>query len=93
MARSRKKIGEILVGWGVVSQDQVDKAMAVAKAGGKRLGEVLVEQGACKEDQVAKALANQFGMEYVDLGAPGIADKINLKLIPDDLVKKHLSRS
>ncbi len=90
MARSRKKIGEILVGWGVVSQDQVEKAMAVAKAGGKRLGEVLIEQGACKEDQVAKALANQFGMEYVDLGSPGIADKINLKLIPDDLVKKHL---
>lgn len=90
MARSRKKIGEILVGWGVVTQDQIDKGMQKAKADGKRLGEALVEMGACKEDQVAKALANQFGMEFVDLGAPGIADKLDLKLIPDDLIKKHL---
>jgi type IV pilus assembly protein PilB len=61
----------------------------MAKAGGKRLGEVVVEAGFAKEDQVAKALANQFGMEYVDLAAAGVADKIDLKLIPDDLVKKH----
>lgn len=90
MARSRKKIGEILVGWGVVTQDQVDKAMQKAKADGTRVGEALVQMGVCKEDQIAKALANQFGMEFVDLGAPGVADKIDMKLIPDDLIKKHL---
>lgn len=89
MARSRKKLGEILVGWGIVTADQVEKAAAIAKSSGKRLGEVVVESGFAKEDQVAKALANQFGMEYVDLSQGGIADKIDLKLIPDDLVKKH----
>ncbi|MDX2130922.1 MAG: ATPase, T2SS/T4P/T4SS family [Planctomycetota bacterium] len=89
MARSRKRLGEILVGWGVVTQEQADKAAAVAKGAGKRMGEALVDMGAAKEDQVAKALANQFGMEYVDLAANGVADRIDLKLIPDDLVKKH----
>ncbi|CAG0987034.1 Type II secretion system protein E [Phycisphaerales bacterium] len=90
MARSRKRLGEILVGWGALNQEQADKAATMAKGAGKRMGEVLVEQGFTKEDQVAKALANQFGMEYVDLSVNGVAEKIDLKLVPDDLVKKHL---
>ncbi|MBK7405159.1 MAG: Flp pilus assembly complex ATPase component TadA [Phycisphaerales bacterium] len=90
MARSRKKLGEILVGWGVVTADQVSKAADLAKSSGKRLGEVMVEQGYASEGQVAKALANQFGMEYVDLAASGMSSKIDMKLIPEDLVRKHL---
>ena len=90
MARSRKKLGEILIGWGVITPEQAVKAANVAKGSGKRLGEALVETGFAKEDQVAKALAEQFGMEYVDLNARDVSGKIDLKLIPDDLVKKHL---
>lgn len=89
MARSRKKLGEILVGLGIITPDQAEKAAVSAKGSGKRLGEALVELGFAKDDQVAKALASQFGWEYVDLSANGIAEKIDLKLIPDDLVKKH----
>jgi len=90
MARSRKNLGEILIGWGVITAAQAEKATTVAKGSGKRLGDALVEMSFAKEDQVAKALAEQFGMEYVDLAAPDIASKVNLKLVPDDLVKKHL---
>jgi type IV pilus assembly protein PilB len=90
MARSRKKLGDILVGWGIITPDQAEKAAVAAKGSGKRLGETLVEMGFAKDDQVAKGIANQFGMEYVDLGANGMVDKIDLKLIPDDLIKKYL---
>ncbi len=90
MARSKKKLGEILVGWGFINTVQADKAAQVAKAAGKRMGDSLVELGFAKEDQVCKALAHQFGMEYVDIGAPGMSSKIDLKLIPDDLIKKFL---
>ena len=90
MARSRKKLGEILVGWGVVTKDQVKQAGSAAKSAGKRLGEVMVEQGFATEGQITKALANQFGMEYVDLAANGMSDKIDMKLIPEDLIRKYL---
>ncbi len=90
MARSRKKLGEILVSWGVVNADQVKQAAKLAKGAGKRLGEIMVEQGHASEGQVAKAIANQFGMEFVDLAAAGMADKIDMKLVPEDLVRKHL---
>ena len=36
MARSRKRLGEILVGWGAVTQEQADKAATIAKSAGKR---------------------------------------------------------
>jgi type IV pilus assembly protein PilB len=89
MARSRKKLGEILVGWGAVPLDQLENAANKAKASGKRIGDTLVELGLCSEEMVAKALANQFGIEYVDLNANGVASQINAKLIPEDLIKKH----
>jgi len=89
MARSRKKLGEILVGWGIISNDQLDKAVATAQKSGKRLGDALVDQGACKDTDIAKGLANQFGMEYFDLEVAGAAAKVNAKLIPDDVVKKY----
>ncbi|HRJ51027.1 MAG TPA: GspE/PulE family protein, partial [Phycisphaerales bacterium] len=49
-----------------------------------------MELGFVTEDQVSKALAHQFGMEYVDIAAQGMSSKIDLKLVPDDLVKKFL---
>ncbi len=90
MARSRKKLGDILIGWGMAKPDQVEAATKAAKAAGKRLGEALVEGGYVKEDQVAKALANQFNMEYVDLSSDGVAKQIDTKLIPEEMIKKHL---
>ncbi|MCE2652942.1 MAG: Flp pilus assembly complex ATPase component TadA [Planctomycetaceae bacterium] len=89
MARSKKKLGEILVGWGVVTQDQVEAAAGKAKTSGKKLGDALMEAGV-PEEQIAKALANQFGLEYVDLSSNGVAAQVNMKLIPEELVKKHL---
>jgi type IV pilus assembly protein PilB len=89
MARTRKKLGDILVGWGAAQPAQLDEAMAKAKASNKRIGEAIVEMGVATEEMVTKALANQFGLEYVDLAANGIATQINAKLVPEDLIKKH----
>ena len=87
MARSRKKLGEILVEQGVLTAAQVEQAVKVAKGSGKRLGDSLVETGVAKEDDVAAALAAQFGMAFVDLKKGGVTP--DLKLIPDDLIKRY----
>lgn len=89
MARTRQKLGEILVSWGAITAEQAEKASNVARSTGKRLGDVIIEMGFAKEDQVYKALAKQFGMEFVDLSAQGAASRIDMKLIPEDLVRKH----
>ena len=89
MAKSRKKIGEILVAMNAVTQKQVEDVLIKTKASGKRIGEALVEAGLVKEEQVAKALASQWGIEYVDLNNPQVAAQVDLKLIPEELIRKH----
>ena len=90
MARkSKKKIGEILIEQGSATQDQIVAAVLESKDYGKRVGEVLVEQGACTEEQIARALADQFGVEFVDLMKPEAATKIDRSLLKPDLQKKY----
>ncbi len=90
MARkSKKKIGEILIEQGSATQDKIVAAVLESKDFGKRVGEVLVEQGACTEEQVARALAEQFGVEFVDLAKPEASTKIDRSLLKTDLQKKY----
>lgn len=89
MARSRNKLGEILVGWGVLDKEKLALAIKASKAAGRRLGETLVEAGYVSEEHVAKALADQFGMQYVDLSASEVARQIDMKAIDDSLIRRY----
>jgi len=86
MAKTRKKLGEILVGWGVVDADALSDALAYAMENRKRIGEALVELELCDEDAVAKALAAQFGLDYIDLDKH-MVDHGALGLIPGKLIE------
>ena len=86
----RKKIGEILISRGLITQEQLDTALTVSKGQGKRIGETLIDTGMCKEEDIAKALAEQFGRPYVDPTQDAVASKVDLKLIPEDMIKKYL---
>ncbi len=90
MASSKKRLGEILVSSGVVSEDQLKTALGMQKGAGKRIGEILVDMGAAKEEDVSKALSRQFGYEYVDVFNDAVSKQIDLKAIPEELVRKHL---
>ena len=70
MSKVRRKLGEILQGWGLVTDEQIANAMKMAEGSRKRIGEVLIELDYVSESDVAKALANQFNMEYIDLDEP-----------------------
>jgi type IV pilus assembly protein PilB len=87
--RSKKKIGEILLEQGSVDQATLVAAINEAKASGKRVGEVLIEQGRCDERQIAKALAEQFGVDFIDLEKPEALTKIDRSLLKEDLQRKY----
>ena len=89
MARKRKKLGEILLGQGVIDEAAITEATTFAGQHDKRLGEALVELGRCSEDDVAKALAAQFGLEYMDLDKHAV-DREILSLIPAKLIEDYL---
>ena len=89
MAKQRKKLGELLVEWGVVTESSVSDALNYAQANGKRIGEALVALELCGEDEVCKALATQFGLEYIDLEHRPV-DRSILDLIPAKLIEDYL---
>ena len=91
MARkNKKKIGEILVDFGVTTADKVQLAVAEASRTGKRTGEVLVEQHGVLEIDVARALAEQFGLEFLNLARAEQANRIQRSLIPEDIIRRYL---
>ena len=63
-----KQLGDILLQDGLVSEDQLFQAFQMHKDQGKALGRVLVDQGFLTESQLVAALAQQIGLEFVDLG-------------------------
>ena len=63
----RKKIGECLIQAGLISETDLQIALAEHKRTGDRLGAVLVRMNLATEKQIAKALAHQLGFAYVNL--------------------------
>ncbi|HEX8913384.1 MAG TPA: ATPase, T2SS/T4P/T4SS family [Humisphaera sp.] len=88
MAKS-KRLGEMLVEYGVITPKEVDKGLDHAKVKRIRLGEALVDLKLCNESQVFKALAQQNNMEFVDLDRGLIPDNPS-SLIPEDLIRKYI---
>ncbi len=60
-------LGVQLVSAGLVTNEQVDLALAEQRRTGKRLGEILVEHDLLFEDDLARTLAEITGMPYRDL--------------------------
>ena len=89
MARRRDQVGELLQKWGIVDDQQLVEANKMAKGTREKIGEVLVKLGYASENDVAKAMASQMGMEYVDLDQPGVIDKTQISLIPEDIIRKY----
>lgn len=89
MAKTRKKLGEILVGWGIVTEEAVQESLKFATEHGKRLGEALVETQQCADEDMVKALAAQAGMEYIDLDHHPV-DRSILDLMPSKLIEDYL---
>jgi len=90
MARKqRRRLGEILVEWGVVTPANVQEALEHGKREALRIGEALASLGLAEEEDVTKALANQFDMEYIDLDK-NVVVPAEIATIPEEIVRKHL---
>jgi type IV pilus assembly protein PilB len=84
----RKKIGECLVQAGLITEADLQTALAEHKRSGERLGAVLVRMNLATERQIAKALAYQLGFSYINL-AENPPDPIAVILIPKDVALKR----
>ncbi len=79
----------MLVREGMITREQLSKALAEQKQSGQRLGYTLVKMGILPEIDLTKVLAKQHRMPAVDLSRFEVDPKI-AKMIPAELAQKHL---
>jgi hypothetical protein len=83
---SKKRLGEILVDMGLVSDEQIEACLIRQKETRQRLGQMLLEDKIVSELDLTKALATKFGIEYLDL------TKVQLDMSAAGLMSERLCR-
>jgi type IV pilus assembly protein PilB len=85
----RKKIGECLIQAGLITEEDLQYALAEHRRTGDRLGAVLVRMRLATEKQIAKALAYQLGFPFVNL-SENLPEPSAVVLIPKDVALKRV---
>jgi type IV pilus assembly protein PilB len=81
-------LGENLVADGIITREQLDRALREAKAHRELLGQALIRLGAATADQILLALARQAGVEVVDLDTAPIDVEL-VRSFPESLLRMH----
>jgi type II secretory ATPase GspE/PulE/Tfp pilus assembly ATPase PilB-like protein len=88
-ATLHKRLGEMLVEAGLLSQDDVNQAYVEAQRLGIRMGEYIVEKGLVTAEALALTLSTQLGVRFLDLMRLQIQPEA-VKLIPAEVCREHL---
>ncbi|MCX7991125.1 MAG: GspE/PulE family protein [Proteobacteria bacterium] len=72
----RKKIGEILIEKGLLTEEQLKRGLEEAKKSREKVGNVLINLGYITEDDLYKSLAEQLKLPYDDLSQYIPPDKL-----------------
>src|SRR5215510_2211351 len=83
------RLGELLLRANLISEEQLDQAIAQQKVDGGRLATILTKFGWVKEEDVSRCLGEQYGIPYLDLDSQTIPPEV-IRLIPPGIAQKHL---
>ncbi|MFL5923048.1 MAG: GspE/PulE family protein [Gaiellaceae bacterium] len=81
-------LGSLLISRGLLSVEQVKRAFEEQQLTGKRLGEIVVGHGWITAQDLARALADQNGLDYVDLAETELDLQVAM-LLPRDLASRY----
>lgn len=82
------RLGDILVGQSLITQAQLDSALAAQGSERGMLGQILLRRGLISLDQLGEALAEQYGVPYVDLIPQAVNTQI-ARLLPEQLARER----
>jgi type IV pilus assembly protein PilB len=86
--RARKKLGEILVEGGLLTQKQLEEALPFQKKSNLKLGQFLVREGIVSESQIVDLVSNQLRLEQYRPDKYTI-DVDLANLLPADIAHKY----
>src|SRR3989337_2401629 len=83
-----RRLGDLLVADGLLTPEQLNKALAEQKGSTEKLGSILIKLGFINEEQLIGFLSRQYGVPSITLSQPEI-DPAVLKLVPAAIAKKY----
>ncbi len=86
--RHSRPLGQILIGKGILSEDQLRISLLEQMKSNRPIGKLLVSLGFVSEATLRDALSESLGKQSVDL-SNAIIDPAALPLVPRELAKRH----
>lgn len=89
--RRKKRMGDLLLDAGVITQEQLDEALKRQKedGSGQKLGTILVDMGVISDEIIAEAMCHLMGLERVHLAGITIEDSV-LGLVQERVLRKYM---
>jgi len=87
-AKKRLRLGDALLQDGLITEDQLQKALELQKQSGKRIGNVLVDMGVVTESDIVSILGKQLGIPYINL-SNYLIDPATVRIIPENMARRH----
>jgi type IV pilus assembly protein PilB len=84
----RRRLGEILLEAGLITDLQLTVGLGEQHNWGRRLGAILIDQGVLAEADLVRVLSAQLGVAAVDLEGKSIDPEV-LALLPRSVVEKY----
>ncbi|MBI5420090.1 MAG: Flp pilus assembly complex ATPase component TadA [Deltaproteobacteria bacterium] len=85
----KKRLGELLVETGLLTEEQLTRALTEQRSKRGKLGEVIVALGLASEEEIAQALSIQLGIPFIDLKETPVEPQA-IELITEKVARKHL---
>jgi type IV pilus assembly protein PilB len=87
--RLKKRLGEILIEDGSLTQDNLDEALTHQKKEGGMIGQILIKLGYISEENLIAAIGKQLRIPYIPLSHYSInADAV--RLISEEICRRNL---
>jgi type IV pilus assembly protein PilB len=85
---TRLPLGTLLVRDGALTAQQLESALAEKERSGRRIGEIVVGNGWVSPAKIATLLAEQHGLEYIDLNRAEI-EPAAAALLPEQFARRY----
>ena len=84
----RRQLGKLLVEQGLISSDELNRALELQEDQGGRLGEILVSQGLIDDEVLLDILSIQLNVPVIDIKGTRINHDA-ISLIPEAIAREH----
>lgn len=83
----RKRLGDMLIEAGLITEEQLSQVLELQKESGKRIGKILIARGLVKEAELLPVMSEHLNVPFVKL-APGLYDPKLVEWMEKEIVDR-----